>query len=90
MVSSRVNARGPGADERRVSRDPIVNRLFWLRFERNWSQKGLAARALISDSVINQAERGLHNVRLDTVHRWAAALGYRLELVPNQTPPEAR
>lgn len=60
--------------------DPIVKTLRDIRREQGLSANAVAQRAGISQSTIRHAERNRCSPTLSSLHRWAAALGYALEL----------
>ncbi len=73
--------RGAGVDPLGVSRDPIINRLYWRRFRLGYSQSEVARRVGCAPSVISTAERGVHMPRLDTLHAWAEVLEMKIGIV---------
>lgn len=58
---------------------PLIQLLRDERLEQNIYQRELAQRMGVSQSRVNQLERGAHDARLSTVEAYAKALGYSLE-----------
>ena len=55
------------------ARQRLACNLRWLRFQRGWSQEALADAAGLHRTHISQIERGVCNVRLDSIEKLAAA-----------------
>lgn len=60
----------------------IVLALIRARHEQHLSQADVAARMGCVVGAVGNRETGTRAVRLDVAEAWAAALGYRLVLVP--------
>jgi len=75
-----------GADEQvletfRAEREAIYRTLTARRRELGWSQADLGNRMGTSQSAVCEFERGKVEPRVDTLQRWAHALGYDLALL---------
>jgi transcriptional regulator with XRE-family HTH domain len=61
--------------------DPAVrHRLYVRRFALGLSQRQLASRMGTSQSEISNLEKGMHDPGIDTLTRWAEALGLRVRV----------
>lgn len=63
--------------------DPLIVQLAAIRVDRGLSQRSVAsAIGENRQSLVSEMERGLHEPLLSTFRRYAAALGFTLQLVP--------
>ncbi|MFD0902366.1 helix-turn-helix domain-containing protein [Actinomadura sediminis] len=60
----------------------IVRQLVAARREQHLTQADVAARMGCAQGAVANRESGTRAVRLDVAEAWAAALGYRLALIP--------
>lgn len=61
--------------------DPIVLQLLAIRVAEGMSQKALAEAMGTTQSAVSESERAITQPTLQTLRRWAEALGYDLVLV---------
>lgn len=62
--------------------NPIILALISARYEQKLTQADVAARMGRVTGAVGNWETGTRAVRLDVADAWAAALGYRIALVP--------
>lgn len=67
-------------------RDEVIVALTWRRAELGWSQAEVAQRAGTTQSAISDFEQRRVEPKLDSLQRWARALGLRLALTLHCAP----
>jgi transcriptional regulator with XRE-family HTH domain len=68
-----------------VTPSPIIRELTAIRLERGLSMNQVAADLTVNCSCLSDWERGHHSPTLRNLERWAAVLGYELDLHVKET-----
>ena len=83
MASSRRSG-FPGLGDLSARRRELIDELVRARQENDLSQTEIAARMGTSQSAVARLESGGLDARLSTLERYAAALGYTVQVHPSE------
>ena len=84
LLLSPVSFMGMSSGNKQAERTRIGNKIRQIRKEKGIEAKDLARLTNINAANLSRIEQGKHSVGLDILSKLASALGYHIEIVPNQ------